>query len=260
MTSIEVVPLQHSPARLPALAAVANEEHRAVENAVSVVMAGVTEGVAHAIRAGEALLAARALVPDGQWEAWVSENIDYAVDTVKKYSRLAAYRSEVEQWMAEGGQGGILDAWRALRGLPAVASSPGEREAWQRQEAIDRHGEGESIEAIAKSLGTSWGVVKTWVDPAYRAERQKAKTEQRRRRKAAAKALAQQERDQEIKKIGGNVADAYASVRKATASLDRAMREAVDADEREMVRLALSSAYKCEDQIVQSLRLGRRIS
>lgn len=244
---------------LDSLADIANREHEQVEQAIDVVRAGVTAGVMHAIRAGEALTAARQHVPDGEWEAWVAANIHYAQATVKIYSRLATYRAEVERWIEEGGQGGILDAFRSLRGLPSVSEAPS-RPEWEREVALARHAEGVPVNDIANELGIAWVTVKTWVDPTYKAHRRAERNAAKKRRLAAAKALKQQEQDRAVRKAGGSAADAYAAVRKAAAALDRALSEAGEADEREHLRAAMSSVHRAEDQIVRSMRLGRRIA
>jgi hypothetical protein len=67
---------------LDELAYRANAEHRAYEAAQSA-------AIAHAIAAGQALIAAKAEVGHGHWLAWVRTSLDFSEDTAEIYIRIA---------------------------------------------------------------------------------------------------------------------------------------------------------------------------
>jgi Protein of unknown function (DUF3102) len=68
---------------LPELASAANREHRLVGEAA-------TSALEHAIRAGEALRAAKAQVEHGGWLPWLEENFDGSERTAQLYMQVAA--------------------------------------------------------------------------------------------------------------------------------------------------------------------------
>lgn len=67
---------------LATLADQINAEHRACDEALR-------EGLAHAVRAGELLVEAKAQVKHGQWEQWVTENFEGSPRTAQAYMKVA---------------------------------------------------------------------------------------------------------------------------------------------------------------------------
>jgi hypothetical protein len=64
---------------------------------------------------GEMLLAAQKTVGDGNWETWVSENLDMRIRQVQQYQRLARCRTEVENARDKLPEGEALPS--SVRGL-----------------------------------------------------------------------------------------------------------------------------------------------
>lgn len=103
-TALEV--LDRAPT-LDDLAETARREHRlAVQASVSM--------VEHAIRAGDALIAAKERVPKGQWGAWLEENFRASRETANGYARVALYQDRVR---ADLQNPTLRDALRYVRGL-----------------------------------------------------------------------------------------------------------------------------------------------
>jgi hypothetical protein len=69
-------------ARLSALAQEANEAHAQAQ-------AAIKTGVAHAERAGKALIRAKSNVEHGQWSGWLAQHFDGSERTAQIYMRLA---------------------------------------------------------------------------------------------------------------------------------------------------------------------------
>jgi hypothetical protein len=74
--------------RLPALAEAIRTEHDAFER-------DARSAIAHAVRAGELLIEAKANVVHGQWLPWLAENFPAGERTARNYMRLAANRQRV---------------------------------------------------------------------------------------------------------------------------------------------------------------------
>lgn len=247
-----------TPPTLDELAGVANAEHLALKGAEDRIRAAVSEGVLHAIRAGEALLAAQDLVPDGEWQRWVDANVRFHYATVSKYQRIAFYRVEVERWMADPqSKGSAIDAWKSLRGLPPMRSAK-TIEPTVREEIAILAGTGLSNREIARVVGVSDVTVRIHTDPEYAKLRQRQARAAGRRRKAAKSALDRQEIAAEIKRKGGSLAVAYEHIRKLALALDAAMVETDEADERAEIREARSKVHLIDDAIVRASKLGRR--
>lgn len=80
---------------LQGLATEINSEHAAVE-------ASLRTGLAHALRAGELLIAAKSLVGHGEWLSWLAANCAVSERTAQAYMRLTANRPELEAKSATG--------------------------------------------------------------------------------------------------------------------------------------------------------------
>jgi hypothetical protein len=76
--------------RLPVLA----EQIRAEHEATAIAM---RRGIEHAIRAGDLLLEAKALLKHGQWLPWLVEHCAISERTARLYMRIARNRSAIEE-------------------------------------------------------------------------------------------------------------------------------------------------------------------
>ena len=56
---------------------------------------GLRKTIEHGIRAGEKLAQAKALVPHGQWKAWVEANVDISMRRCQEYMQLHNHRDVV---------------------------------------------------------------------------------------------------------------------------------------------------------------------
>jgi transposase-like protein len=139
-------------ATLPNLAAEANREH-------DLCLAAALSSVQHAIRAGEALLAAKQLVPRGQWERWVDANCPAASRMSRPYMRIAAYKA-----MLPDNTHNAADALSFLRGLPAFdGSGPAKHPPEVRAEAVRLVENGFSQREVAQMLGIDKKCVPRWL-------------------------------------------------------------------------------------------------
>ena len=75
--------------RLPVLATEINAEHEAA-------LAAISRGMAHALKAGDLLLEAKASVPHGQWAAWLADNTGLSERTAQRYMQIARERPQLE--------------------------------------------------------------------------------------------------------------------------------------------------------------------
>jgi hypothetical protein len=71
-----------------------HNEHQAAQRCAS-------EAVAHAIRAGELLLQAKAALPHGAFGPWLSANVDFSDRTARGYMRLAGLDEAKRQRVAD---------------------------------------------------------------------------------------------------------------------------------------------------------------
>jgi hypothetical protein len=131
------------PAHLVTLAGRINEEHRACE-------ATLRAGLVHAIRAGELLIEARALVPHGEWLPWLAGNFAGSERTAQGYMRVA------REWPAvqDGSPQRVADL--SLRGALVALAEPKE----SADEPTDA--EAESVRAAAElvvAIVESWWAV-----------------------------------------------------------------------------------------------------
>lgn len=117
--------------------------------------------VTHAIRAGEALLAAKERVPRGTWERWVDETCPAVSRMAKPYMRLAAYKAMIPAETRTA-----VDALAYLRGLPAFdGSGPAQHPPEIRDEALRLIDDGFSQRQVSQMLGISRKCIRRWLSP-----------------------------------------------------------------------------------------------
>lgn len=237
---------------LTELAATANAEH-------GLAIGAVTKAVEHAIRAGDALIAARRQVPRLQWTQWCEANVDIGSATIFRYIRLATYADQLPKREPLG----IDAAYELLRGLPHLSTVYGVHNLTDIPEDVLEEvrrlrAEGVAWMAAAQVVGFPYVVVRRRLDPAFARQQKSYTNSHSRKKREAARALAREQRDAAVKKIGGNAANAYALIRRAAVELDRSF-ETAQPHERGPLRDALAYVHKAEDEIVKALRVGRSI-
>lgn len=151
-----------SGADLESLARIANDEHRAVA-------AALNEAVKRGIAAGDALGAARAQLPHGEWLAWLSNHFEASASTARMYIRFAEHRAQLEA--AE-----VTTYERAEKLIKELEAGRVDDEVACRKQARSRRGEGATYSEIAKELGVDEKTAWNWANP----ERTKAGKEKRR--------------------------------------------------------------------------------
>lgn len=219
------------------LASAAIREHALVQQAEQ-------SALIHAICAGEALLDAREQVERGRWTAWL-EDLGIPTTTAYTYMRVAYNREKV----AAAGVEFIRDAYALTASLPYAMATPKELKA----EARDLREAGLSLDQIAGALGASKSGVWEWVDPGAKQRNRDCAKRRNARRAAERKALERQERDRAARHAGGSIAEAYSLIRKTTQQLERAHGSERDTDAKRALSLAITLAYKCEDQVVKAI-------
>jgi hypothetical protein len=97
--------------RLPVLAASINDHLAAAE-------AATRRGLEHAIAAGALLLEAKALVPHGEWLAWLEVNCHVGMRQAQTFMRLARHRDRLDAVKCESAAHLTIAAAEALVGRP----------------------------------------------------------------------------------------------------------------------------------------------
>jgi hypothetical protein len=104
-----------APAELATLAAAINQEHRLCEGALRA-------GLAHAVRAGELLMQAKALCAHGAWLPWLAANFEGSERTAQAYMRVAREAPA----LADGNPQRVADlSFRGALAALAAPSGPG---------------------------------------------------------------------------------------------------------------------------------------
>lgn len=203
--------------------------------------------VDHAIAAGEALLAAKRMVPSGRWEWWLEHSFDgvgVTPQTLRSYMRLARHAEVVR----EANPRTLQAAARLLRG-----SSDSRVDGTLIARAKRMRADGQSYRVIGEALGVSEATVRRYVDR-RRAEQQARY--HRDRTHAARRALRRAERDADAKRAGGSVAHAYAHLRRTLESLERAIHAERDAEAKAAMHTAMNSLYNAEDSLNKAIRVS----
>jgi hypothetical protein len=237
--SASIQPDTAAPERsLDALVETVNREHRLA------VQAGMSM-VGHAMAAGDALLAAKRLMPHGQWGPWLVERFpDKHPKTLRFYMRLAKYRDQVEAanppTIAAAHQ---LLAGEAVRPYEDAAKAEARRM---------RREDGATYVQISAMLGVSYESVREWCDP------RRAESRRRRRNaetRAARRALHRSRREQAARSAGGAIAEAYASLRRTLQAVEAAGQQEGDREAKAALVLAQQRLYAAEDLISKAVRL-----
>lgn len=237
---------------LAELAETANQEHEAV-------CAAVAAAFEHAIAVGEALAAAKRIVPWGEWAHWIDDCFEGSRVWADHYIRIAHYSDELRGLGVET----IAEAERFVRGLPAVTirktlglSGPRGASREVLEEAQRLRDSGASGPEIAALLGCSSTTVYKWLNPAFH-DRQRLASKHRKAKLAEeAKRTQRTQRDEAARKIGGSVAESYSQIRKTLQALDRAHADQTDREIRAALGAATAKLHSAEDEIVRALGIS----
>ena len=242
MTELALVTSPSRSAELVGLARQAASEHQAACEAVETAFV-------HALRAGEALLAAKEMLAAGALRPWLRE-VGISDKTANHYMRLAYYKDRFTD--LDSGHMSVSRAMLYLRGLPAIGQSVAADE--QRQDEIRRLSKaGVSQRSIARELSISRTQVRfaLGIHPASKEAAKRRKMERRRELREASRRAAV---EAAARARGGNVKTAYGLLRKLQLELHGAIESSETASERQAIRDALTSAYDVEDAIGRGLR------
>jgi transcriptional regulator with XRE-family HTH domain len=225
---------------LDELARTANREHEAAIGAVG-------EALAHALLAGEALLAAREMVPKDSWIEWVTENFTSGgYHTAYNYMRLAKSRTLLE----EHNVAAVMEGIRLLRQLrvPAMPLLPHPDKA----EGLRLRKAGKTQQEVAALLGVDQSTVSNWERTKSPESRRRA-SERRARAREAEKALKAQRREQAIKKALVTKGQAVNEVYRMLSRMDQLLGQArVDAETREE-RAAINEAHTARNKMMDAI-------
>jgi ribosomal protein L20 len=222
------------------------------------------DALQHAILCGQALIEARATVPDGEWLRWVDDNLDISAAAIHRFVRIATYRDHLLQ--ADQRPKSINAAISYLRdvGAPAVGSGRkglnGRRPTFDVDEAKRLRGQGMTFVDIGEALGVSDVAVWRQLTPGATRQAMSYTARARKKRRAERRALVEKERADAVARVGGSASDAYALLRRCAIALDRAIADSAAESEVSALRDALAFTHKAEDAIVVALRLERAAS
>jgi hypothetical protein len=236
-----VLSVVEAPAALETLEELADAVRR--EHALAA-QAGATM-VEHAIRAGDALRAAKNQIERGGWERWIAQEFpDKHAKTLRLYMRLSKYQEHVRTMQP----GSIVHAQQLLAG---EAIRPHETEL--RDAARNLSQRGKTQKQITAELGVSLYAVQSWLNPRLLERRRSLRAQESR---AARRALHQQQRQSSVRKVGGPIAEGYALVRRALQTMEHASEGQLDSEARQAVLKAISRLHAAEDQIVRASKLA----
>lgn len=231
------------------LARMANEENRLVEECIAAALSDFSEGLAHAMRCGELLVALQERVNTSKWAQWVAENLTFRPKTAVAYVRVYTYRDQLPSAQMTLGA-----ALAHLRGLPPTGLRKGRPKQYPdevRDEAVRLRRSGLSLDQVAEVLDVKRGTVDYWSNPKTR---KRSQGNAKRRNREITAALQAQRRAETVKAAGGSIKRAHALVLRLTRELDVALRDATDTEIRNALRASYSAATRCEAEILRAVR------
>ena len=242
------------------LAAIANAEGALANKATAEASEKMSAGLVHALAAGAALWEAREAVPAEDWTAWLEEHIEYAVVTATAFVRLHYYRDQIE---AHDGHLNIITAREFLNGLPSLVDGRNRGgvpaipvEVVEQIRKV--RAEGHTFTRVAEIVGVSRGAVQKHCDPDWNRKAAERNRKRREEKRALELEERRRQRDELAARSGDHPSAAYASIRKAAASLQRAIDGCQDPAQRKELRNALGATHKAEDALVASMRPARQ--
>lgn len=231
---------------LSALTVTINEEYRLANEAAA-------DALIHAVACGEALLAARELMPSGLWTAWVEQNLDIGYIAATCWCRLARNKALLDL----NQETGVKAALRHLRelGVDRPRTDNGQSPTFDVDEARRLRESGLSWQRVADEFGVSRTSIRYQLQPGFRQSKRKLAAARIKRQAKERQALIQLDRVKAVKKLGGDVSLLYEWLRKGAVILDRLIVESEDWEYRSAMREAQSAFTKAEAAIVKALRL-----
>lgn len=206
----------------------------------------MASSVEHAIAVGDHLLAAKKLVPFGQWEDWLDAHIvewEMTSQWARSYMRIARYKDDVRKE-------GLVSIGAARKFLHSGIRRDARYDPILRKECDRLHKEGKGPKEIAVEVGVSKVTVWRWLNPKREAQlREKASRNSR----AGKSALKVQERKAAAKKVGGELGEGYTLIRRALDCLEKASPEHALPVRRE-IRSAMNSLYNAEDAVSRAIK------
>jgi len=206
------------------------------------IQSSTQEGLSHAKLCGDALNEARAQVSHGEWLDWLAQNFLAEPQTGRTYMRIARRWGEV----VESGASSIAQAERWLQDHAPKYEA-------QVEEVQKMRAEGLKQDEIARAVGVTQATVSNWLNPD--AKRHKRRMAEQRRDDQEVKRLI--DRDEAMRKLGGEIQTAYGLVRRSIRSLDIAIQTERKKDVKEALAQARQTAYRLEDEIANAARVKR---
>jgi hypothetical protein len=208
------------------------------------VRSSLSNGLNHALRAGDLLLDARARIPHGQWGSWLADqDLNITMEHATTYMRIARHRDLVIRM-------GATTLGQA-RGLLASSSARDSRiDPTLVAEAQRLRASGLLLREIGEELGVSPNTVQRWVNPAAE-ERYRAK--RRKMTRAGRSALRKEQRSKAARQIGGDLGEAYSLIRRALDLLENASTQHAKGTRRH-IRSSMASLYNAEDEIARAIK------
>jgi hypothetical protein len=203
--------------------------------------------IAHAIRAGEALLQIRAiLMPKGEWTQFIDHESPIDRTQGYRYMRLAQLRELIPPTVKS-----ITEADELLKGLPSAdGTGPRTRvEDLRKEEAQEWRAEEPPVpyKEIARRLGLPVSTVHNWFKP------RKAK-----RDRASQKAEREREEQRAIRRLAAKndtaLSEAYATAERMRDILGQARREATTPEAKAALKRAEEYHHVTRDSVVEALK------
>lgn len=229
---VEIVP------SLAELAATYNRE-------IVVVIRCWEEGLTHAILAGDAMIAARRLVPRGEWGSWLKANINRSHSLAYKCEWLALNQDVIR------GCASMQEALRVI-GPRSVRRFHTLTPQWDVERALELRANGATWTEVANDVGVSRSTVQIVLDPKERERRNAATRRYAARVKAARSALAREQQAKAAKSLG--ISEQWASLHVLGEQMDAIGHGTGATPEiRAAFRAALMDIYRARDKISKVL-------
>ena len=232
------------------LVEIVNAEVLAIDEQEMVITSAHRSIIPHAIRIGEALIAARDQMDRGSFGSWLRSNFSFSRSSATRYMRMARGLDELQGAGLIDGKVRDVIEFLSTSGTGLIPKGAPDD---VKKKALQLHQLGATRKAIASITGVTDGTVSRWVDPQAASKRKK----QARLATKARQALARQEREALVRRSAGNAADAYALIRKASLAVDQAIAETSVADERDELQKARTFLHRAEDRLVGALQIAR---
>lgn len=195
----------------------------------------------HAIRAGDALLAAKSVIPMGKFTTWV-ESRGIPSHIAAQYMRIARHKDIVQFHQPHT----LTTAVRLLRGAPRTDVVPDNVKAEVRR----LRGQDWTIRAIEEQVGLSKNQIYRIIDPNYAVRKRK----DGQKSNAARSEKRREERLNLAKKAGGGYSQGYSLLRRLEQLVDGLSRTTADPEARRLLSSVVHSLERAEDNYIKALK------